>query len=226
MRWSRLVSTLVVLVVLFLLIGWFCDMLTPEPRRSACLGNLKQLGLGMKQYAQDFDGRYPWCVGATDPHEAWRDLGMFYPNYITGLGSFICPKSRDRKLKDLSIPDDKRPLEPFPADRLISYSYSIDARGTPVTAWTENAPATLRLAADKKAGTPVGSQGNPAKLANHKGKGRNVLYQDGHVEWEAGGDALDPDEDHDAVGVPDADAYRRWWSDPPYHGEPSKEQER
>jgi prepilin-type N-terminal cleavage/methylation domain-containing protein len=29
-------------------------------RRASCLSNLKQLGLAMQQYVQDYDGRYPY----------------------------------------------------------------------------------------------------------------------------------------------------------------------
>lgn len=122
-------------------------------------------------------------------------------------------------------PQDKEPLDPFAADLTISYSYCMDARGSLVTAWTEQAPTTVRLAADKKAGTRIGSPGNPMKLANHGGDGRNVLYHDGHVSFKAGPAALDPDEasssdeEGDMIGEPGAGNHRRWWSDPPYRGE-------
>jgi len=186
---------------------------------------MKQLGLGLLQYSQDFDDRFPWRVGSANSPEAWCDLGMLYPHYCIGFGSFLCPKSRDRRLKAPRIPNDKEPLDPFAADLTISYSYCMDARGSLVTAWTEQAPTTVRLAADKKAGTRIGSPGNPMKLANHGGDGRNVLYHDGHVSFKAGPAALDPDEasssdeEGDMIGEPGAGNHRRWWSDPPYRGE-------
>ncbi len=223
-------EVVVVLLVVFLVVRFVLPLFARvrDGRRGPCLSNLKQLGLAAKQYAQDFDDRYPWHVGVENRWDAWRDLGILFPNYCTGFGNFICPSSRDRKLRAPTTSGanpDKGPLDPFAADLTISYGYCMDARESPARAWTEDAPATTRIAADKKAGTRVGSPSNPAKLANHGDDGRNVLYQDGHVTWKAGGDALDPDEDSGAIGAPGAHDYRRWWSDPPYSGEASEERE-
>jgi prepilin-type processing-associated H-X9-DG protein len=213
-----IVEIVLVLLCLFLVACFVLPWLarSRDGYRDSCLNRLKHLGLAMKMYAQDFGDHYAWRVGVENPSHAWRDLGMLYPNYCARFENFICPGSSDLKLQAPSIPDDKDPLEPFAGDRAISYGYGIDATGTLVTGWTESSTPTVRLAADKKAGTRIGSPGNPAKLANHNGNGRNVLYQDGHVSWKAGGDALDPDEEDDAVGAPGAHDYRRWWSDPPY----------
>lgn len=215
------VAFVVVAVCLFLVGRFVLPRLARarEGRRDSCLNRLKGIGLGVSQYAQDFDNVYPWQVGVGDSRQAWRDLGMLYPNYVTRFRSFLCPSSRDRKLKAPRIPDEKGPLDPFAADLAISYSYCVDAREALATAWTWDAPSTVRLAADKKAGTAVGTPGNPAKLAAHSDDGRNVLYNDGHVRWEPGPHALDPDEDGDAIGEPKAKDYRDWWSNPPYYGE-------
>jgi prepilin-type processing-associated H-X9-DG protein len=182
--------------------------------RSSCLSNLKQLGLGLKQYSQDFDDQYPWRVGADAASRAWLDVGMLYPNYCSAWKTFLCPTSRDRGFEP------QAPLLFTDTKHVISYAYGIDATDPDGPgAWTENARSTVRLLADKKAGTAIGSPGNPAKLANHRDDGRNVLYQDGHVKWKAGVDSLDPDEESPAVGAPGKTSYRRWWSDPPYYGE-------
>ncbi len=197
-----------------------------DARRAACLNNCKQLGLALKQYSQDFRDIYPWRCGVLDPEEAWVDLGMLFPNYCTGFGSFICPSSKDRRVAAPAVPDDKKPLDPFkPADNteVISYAYGYDASGDAPTAWTENAKATVRLLADKKAGIEI--KDDLVKLANHKDKGRNVLYQDCHVSWRPDGAALDPDADDDTIGKPDADDYAKWWSDPPWYGEGMADEE-
>ncbi|MBN1916755.1 MAG: hypothetical protein JW889_02500, partial [Verrucomicrobia bacterium] len=161
--------------------------------------------------------RYPWRVGATRPGEAWLDLGMLFPNYCSAIKTFFCPQSRDRMWDAATITDKiSRPLDAFTwvkTTEVISYSYGIDARTDTPTGWTEEALSTVRLLADKKAGQRTD------RRASHSDDGRNVLYQDGHVKWKAGPDALDPDEDSDEIGAPAKASYRKWWSDPPYYGE-------
>jgi prepilin-type processing-associated H-X9-DG protein len=199
-----------------------------QARRTSCLQNLKQLGLAMKQYEQDFRDTYPWRCGVLDPEEAWVDLGMLYPNYTADMGNFICPSARDRKFepKCRSGAKEDYPLEPFkPANNkeVISYAYGYDSSGDTPTAWTEEARATLRLLADKKAGIEITD--DIRKLSAHRDHGRNIVYHDGHVKWAADAGAVDPDPDDDAVGAPDAGDYTNWWSDPPWYGEGMEDEE-
>jgi len=225
MRAPRLWEAIVVFVGIVLLgilvWGQIVSTLTYDrfPQRDSCRNNIKQIGLALKQYTQDYDDRYPWNVGATNPAEAWRDLGMLYPNYNSGWRSFLCPYSQDRMFtpKGALGELDRHPLQPLVSansHEVISYAYGIDARDPkgPV-AWTEAAPSTVRILADKKAGVAL------TKRSNHKLDGRSVLYHDGHVKWRAGEGPMDPDAEDDTVGAPGAKKYRAWWSDPPYYGE-------
>jgi len=226
MRRTRLIAVLVVIVFIVFAVALLLPARSRQREsgpRVSCLSNLKQLGLATKQYAQDYDDRYPWRVGAEDRWDAWRDLGMLFPNYCTGFATLICPSSGDRGLRAPStegVNADKGPLDPFAADLTISYGYCFDARESTPRAWTDQAPATVRLAADKTAGVGL------TERSNHGLDGRNVLYQDGHVDWERGVGALDPRMDDDAIGAPGAWDYRRWWSDPPYSQERREVKER
>ena len=222
MRTRLLLTIVLVVFALGILAAVFLPRLFRAREQNGiipCDWRLKQVGLALRLYAQDFDGRFPWCLGVADPNEAWRDLALLYPNYEAGWPNFLCPNSKDRRFDPKCASGDKKehPFEPLlPADNteVISYAYGIDARDPArPTAWTEEAPATTRLAADKKAGVGL------TKRSNHKTDGRNVLYQDGHVKWNAGTQAVDPDEDDDEVGTPGADNYTAWWSDPPFYGE-------
>lgn len=227
MRAIRLWEGVALLFGLFILAGIILPMFRATPdggRRPACLSNLKQLGLGLKQYAQDFEEKYPWQVGRTDSDEAWRDLGLMYPNYVTAIGVYMCPSSKDRDFDPMSAsgPKDEYPFEPFRDHRKerISYGYCFDNTDTAkTTSWGENTRSTVRILADKKAGLPIGHPDNPPDKAAHKDDGRNVLYQDGHVKWRSGKMALDPEPEDDQIGAPDAKDYTAWWSDPPYYGE-------
>ena len=203
-----------------------------QARRSKCLNNLKQLMLGLKQYAMDFREICPWCVGRSEPKDAWLDLTILYPNYNSSFQSFFCPSAKDEEFEPKCASGDKEdnPFEPIkPADNteVISYAYCLDGSDPArKTAWTEEASSTVRLSADKKAGCAIedDSEVNPTAMANHKDDGRNTVYLDGHVKWKAGPGALDPDEDDDDIGDPDADEYSDWWSDPPYYREGMKEE--
>jgi prepilin-type processing-associated H-X9-DG protein len=199
-----------------------------QSRRAACLNNVKQLGLAMKQYSQDFEDTYPWLLGATNPQNAWLDLGMLYPNYCTSFRTFFCPSADDQpwdvKAIDRSDKNDK-PLLPFASasnKEVTSYSYGMNGTKEKPLPWTESARFTVRLLADKKAGIKIDDES--FRLFNHRKDGRNVLYQDGHVKWAVGGKPLDPDAEDDKIGKPDADDYKAFWSDPPFYGEGMKEE--
>ena len=111
------------------------------------------------------------------------------------------------------------PLLPASTKETISYAYGIDARDPAhPRAWTDAASSVVRLLADKKAGTAIGSPGNPARMANHSTL-RSIIYNDGHAKWQPDTDAVDPNAEDDTVGAPGAADYRAWWSDPPYYGE-------
>ncbi len=204
-------------------------------RRTSCLNNLKQLHLGLMQYAQDFGDVYPWRVGVLSRERAWRDLGMLYPDYVSESRSFFCPSAKDRRsqlereffreMRRLKR-EGRTTLEPIRSSGLravISYSYCFNAAGGtlggkayPYLPWTKNAKSTVRLLADKKAGKEMTRRSSHWHL---DALGRNVLYKDGHVKWKVGIKAIDPDEDDHEVGKPDARDYTAWWSDPPYYGE-------
>jgi prepilin-type processing-associated H-X9-DG protein len=223
MRRTHPLEIIVVLIgIIILAVGLLLPVIEGprEPdRRMSCLSNAKQLGLAIKQYSQDYMESYPWRTGQTSPEEAWLDLGMLFPNYISSWRCFHCPVSQDRPFIPQCAFGDKgaHPLEPLVSSDsrdAISYAYGIDARDPARrTAWTEDALSSTRLLADKKAGARLTAQ------SNHKLDGRNVLYNDGHVKWKAGDGPLDPDEDDDAIGAPGAPDCTDWWSDPPYYGE-------
>lgn len=67
--------TLIELLVVIAIVAILAAILFPvfarareNARRTSCLNNLKQIGLGMMQYIQDYDERYPlnWCGTGTN----------------------------------------------------------------------------------------------------------------------------------------------------------------
>ena len=87
--------TLIELLVVIAIIAILAAILFPvfqkvreNARRTACLSNMKQLGLAFTQYNQDFDEASPNGVDAYCRGSGWA--GMVYP-YVKSTGVFQCP---------------------------------------------------------------------------------------------------------------------------------------
>ncbi len=96
--------TLIELLVVIAIIAILAAILFPvfarareNARKTTCLSNLKQLGLGMLQYLQDYDERFPGrCVSATYPdctgNNYWYHV---IAPYVKNTDLLICPSRRD-----------------------------------------------------------------------------------------------------------------------------------
>jgi prepilin-type N-terminal cleavage/methylation domain-containing protein len=91
--------TLIELLVVIAIIAILAAILFPvfqkvreNARRTSCLSNEKQLGLGFTQYTQDADERMPCATAvkssSTDYPNGWAN--MIYP-YVKSIGVFGCP---------------------------------------------------------------------------------------------------------------------------------------
>lgn len=102
-RASRPAFTLIELLVVIAIIAILAAILFPafarareRARQTSCVSNLKQIGLRLKQYAQDYDGSYPekstvlgnsLIRGAEDP----QSLPFVLDPYIKGKQIWVCP---------------------------------------------------------------------------------------------------------------------------------------
>jgi type II secretory pathway pseudopilin PulG len=205
---------IVIEVVIFLL-----AMLLPalsrareSARRANCLNNLKQIITGIKEYTPDYDDYYPTSA---EPNESivvgthYRDLGILYPTYVVSLDVFTCPGSRDRMPMDRArertslVPNPNKPFTDSEAKQ-VSYAYSYNGAGRNMP-WTQAAPSTTRILADRHASIDLSS------LSNHKLDGRNVAFQAGYVRWVSGKGKLytDPDNPDTKINT------QCWWSERP-----------
>ena len=108
--------TLIELLVVIAIIAILASILFPvfarareNARRSSCQSNLKQIGLGMLQYTQDFDEKLPLVYvgqidrgpGDTYPGYTWHD--QIYP-YVKSEQVFNCPSMTFRRSDTNAVP--------------------------------------------------------------------------------------------------------------------------
>jgi prepilin-type N-terminal cleavage/methylation domain-containing protein/prepilin-type processing-associated H-X9-DG protein len=109
--------TLIELLVVIAIIAILAAILFPvfaqareSARTTSCLNNVKQLGLAVLQYIQDYDEQYPWAIfdlPASDPafgqpdrpwgpwrrrHTGWQHI---IQPYVKNVQIFLCPTSPD-----------------------------------------------------------------------------------------------------------------------------------
>jgi len=177
-------------------------------RRASCMSNMKQIGLAMMQYTQDYDERYPLSTPYRDqsvngmpgkkfkiatsicPSEycvTWMDL--IYP-YAKSTQIFVCPSVQNSTFASYGY------SSAFGNDSNNRYKYGGGVQaGVPLTLSQIERPSEIFLNVEYNyiSGiwvNPVlmkqaAENPNPSaylRALAHLGGG-NVVYADGHVKW-------------------------------------------
>jgi len=186
-----LAELLVVILAISVLLVLFVHIrgVQEKARRAQCMSNLRQIGLAMIQHAGDHDGDFMPVVdetgtelptaGAkpTQPARSGYAL-LIRKGYLITHRVFVCPSSTDTIDEDFLQEYRGDPLEVLILDENhCSYGWDPTKRHSP--------DAPCAILADKP--SPDVSEANEGTARNnsdnHRRKGQNVFYTDGHVKW-------------------------------------------
>ena len=212
--------TLIELLVVIAIIAILAAILFPvfarareNARRSSCQSNLKQIGLGIAQYTQDYDEKFPLQWNGF----SWNDArltgwAMVVQPYLKSTQIYQCPSETTAPM-----PDSVQPYKAPPDNQgYIDYSYNgwlgIRSEGSASLALLTQSALTVMVCDSRGGGHH--SDGSPADwigttLAMDDGmasggisahlatfadttatqrhlEGQNFLFCDGHVKWYKG----------------------------------------
>jgi len=194
--------TLIELLVVIAIIAILAAILFPvfakareKARQASCLSNVKQIGVAVLQYCQDYDEKLPQgsCVGwnATSPNS--HEMGLM--PYIKNTQVFVCPSRQTYTLTNNLV----TPPVTYPASYAFNYLLASTSGGSMAQI---PAPAEMVYCVDaltpwidgdiwvwqRISGSGTGIwNGQPCAAHN---EGVNIAYLDGHGKWSKIGSML------------------------------------
>ena len=200
---KRRAFTLIELLVVIAIIAILAAILFPvfarareNARRSSCQSNLKQIGLGIMQYTQDYDEKYlPQNITGTATTNV--HFGYLLQPYLKSKQIFVCPSAAGTPI-DLTVAptgynggtsDHIWTAGPTTPGGDFTGSYAMNsAFYTPILSLAQvNFPSQTPLFFD--AAWPESNGAGDVRFAGGSRRhleGGNICYADGHVKFGAG----------------------------------------
>jgi len=176
--------TLIELLVVIAIIAILAAILFPvfsrikeQGRKSACLQNLRQIGLGLRSYADDYDGKLPYALGW------WDGAGD------TFVGKAIYPFTKNMEIWQCPSNHQTDPLWRYYYNMFAEYfPNQPGVAGQPMEGPFAFAISWIRVRGRMPTQMPIvwdrrlQQQGETDFSLPHMG-GWNVLYADTHAKW-------------------------------------------
>lgn len=201
--------TLIELLVVIAIIAILAAILFPvfakareAARKSSCISNMKQIGLGMLMYAQDYDEKFP--AGKNNcshgPFDSWNQAGMGIDDfhmqaqwfayvvqpYIKNQGVFKCPSVPSGVFKDWFSGNASTALikTAMPGIQGIDYEWkladAVAARcGHGLSSYTTSSHQAM-IYENWMANAPHDGESIPGI---HPKAAGNITFVDGHSKW-------------------------------------------
>ena len=218
-RNGKTAFTLIELLVVIAIIAILAAILFPvfarareNARRSSCMSNLKQIGLGLMQYTQDYDESYPWAsfsqvspTGGTAsaqaiPADTFKSYVVSGSNYYYTWMDFIQPYVKSVQIFQCPSAASPPPQPSYGYNDAFGVrgSQSLYGGGSNITinlARLERASETYLVMDYNEQSAATAVPGNALKWAAGGGsnaqqlavtphlEGVTICYADGHAKW-------------------------------------------